>query len=156
MVMVPAAVAAGAVMYECTRPDGTMVFTDNPLQAPANCRMITAENLGPALLSPTSPQPQAQPQSPPPAGAKTAAQAGNGAEPTFETFQSEAEQLVTSYKDTRRRYNQASFAKDQLTAMRELAEIKSQKNALLSALQQSSLSSSEKQQIMATLAAIAN
>ena len=145
--------SAGAALYECKRPDGTIVFTDDPLKAPGNCQMKTVEGISPSLPAPVAPQPQSQ--APLPAEARpAAASAENSGEPALETFQSEAALLVSNYLDARQRYNHASFAKDQLTAMREMAEVKAQKNALLITLEQASLSRFEKQGIMATLAAI--
>lgn len=62
--------------------------------------------------------------------------------------------MVEKFLSVRHRMARSSFVEDELKAMRELADIKEQKITFLSEIKQSSLSSSEKEELESLLSPI--
>jgi hypothetical protein len=142
---------AGAATFKCTRPDGTTIFTDDPAQVPGDCLLEKFTELPPLGILPETPPLQAPPATLQRPGT---ARTDTGGTQSFDAFKSETALLLEKYQAARRKFFQSSFAKDQLDARRELADLRAQKNALLEAIEQSSLSVAEKRDLAGRLAAI--
>lgn len=134
--------------FKCTRPDGSVFFADDPSQVPKDC-VIERVNLPPVENVPDTQQPPV-----PSAEISIAPQTRPDGMKSFETFKSEAELLVEKAQSARRDIARSSFVADEMKAMRELADIKVQKNGLLGEIKQSSLKSSEKEELERLLSPI--
>lgn len=142
---------AGAEIFKCTRSDGTVVFTDNPSAKLGDCQREGGKTLPTLEMS----EPPLQPTEPQPVvGASPKPPAKPGEPSPFAAFNSEATALVEKFQAARRQLNFSSFAKDQLAARRELADIRQQKTSLLTGINSADLTSAEKQQLTERLATI--
>lgn len=137
--------------FRCTRPDGSVFFTDDPSQVPKGCLIERVKDLPPVGIIPDTPlkQPQA-----PDAERSIVPQTQTGAMKSFESFKSDATLLVEKFQSARHRVVTSSFVTDQLEARRELTDIRKQKESLLSEIDQSSFNSSEKRELESILSAI--
>jgi len=136
---------AGAETFKCRRSDGTVMYTNDPAQAPGDCVMEKVTDLPPIGILPEAPRQPAAPQSaarstPPPAD--------------FALFKSEAQGLVDDYQSTRQRVFRSSLVKDQQEAKRQLAELRVQRDGLLAAIDQAALSVAEREELAGLLAVI--
>jgi hypothetical protein len=151
LLLILASGLAGADTFKCKLPNGTIIFTNDPSQAPADCQIEKVGNLPPLGVipdAPPQPAPTASTQKP---GAPPAQDDGTK---SFDVLRTEATALVEQFQSARHRLIHSSFAADQLKARRELAGIREQKTNLQSEIAQSSLSVSEKQEINDLLSAI--
>ena len=142
---------AGAEMYKCTRADGTIYFSDSPVQSSGDCRMERVEELPPLGIIPDSPP---QPAAPASAQRADAAPAGAAQTRSFAAFKDEAVPLVDQFDAAKRRSIRYSVVIDKQKALHELADIRAKKHALVNEIDQSALSDSEKQELRDVLAAI--
>ena len=140
-----------ADIFKCTRPDGSVFFTDDPSKVPKGCVIERIKELPPA---PVEKGPDTQQPLVPNAERSIAPQTQPIEMKSFESFKSEAALLVEKFLSARHRMARSSFVADELEAMRELADIKVQKISFLSEIKQSSLSSSEKEELESLLAPI--
>jgi len=136
---------AGAETFKCQRPDGTVMYTNDPAQAPGDCVMEKVTDLPPIGTLPEAPRPSAAPST---VARPTPPQAD------FALFKSEAQRLVDDYQDTRQRVFRSSLVKDQLEAKRQLAELRAQRDGLLVAIEQATLSVAEREELAGLLAVI--
>jgi hypothetical protein len=137
--------------FKCTRPDGSVFFTNDPSQAPRDCVIEEVKELPPVGVIPDSPIKQ-----PPKPTAKkpVAPQTVTGEMKSFESFKSEAALLVEQFQSARHRAVKSSFVTDKLQARREMTDIKVQNKDLLSEINQSSLSNAEKSELTSLLSPI--
>lgn len=135
--------------FRCTRPDGTVFFTNDPSQAPSGCVIERVTDLPPLGIIPDAPlqQPAA-----PSNGSSSLAQAAE--KNLFEPYKNEATLLVERFKSAREKVYRSSFVADKLQARQELADIRGQKASLLSEIEQLPLSSSEKTELENLLSTI--
>jgi hypothetical protein len=138
-----------ADIFKCTRPDGSIFFADDPSKVPRGCVIERIKYLPPVEKVPDTQQPPV-----PSAEISLAPQTQPGEMKSFESFKSEAALLVEKFLSARHRMARSSFVADELKAMRELADIKVQKTGFLSEIKQSSLSSSEKEELESLLSPI--
>lgn len=142
-----------ADIFKCQQPDGTIIFTDDPGQASADCKMERVTDLpilGIIRDSAVVSTPSATLPAPNLSKGKTAADAAK----SFETFESEVTQLVEQASSARRRAFRSAFVADEQKARRELAELKTQASDLQGEIQKSGLRSAEKQTLSEKLATI--
>lgn len=139
-----------ADIFKCTRPDGSVFFADDPSKVPKGCVIERIKSLPP----PVEKVPDTQQPPVPSAEISIAPQTQPGEIKSFESFKSEAALLVEKFLSARHRMARSSFVADELKAMRELADIRVQKKDFLSEIQQSSLSSSEKEELESLLSPI--
>lgn len=142
---------AMAETFKCTRPDGTVFFTNDPSQVPSGCVIERVTDLPPLGIIPDAPlqQPAA-----PGKGRSSASQAQTSQKKLFEPYKNEATILVERFKSARQSVYRSSFVTDKLQARRELVDIRAQKASLLSEIKQSSLSPSEKKELENLLSTI--
>ncbi len=151
LLLIMASTSVGADTFKCRRPDGTIMFTDDPTRGSGDCKMERVTDLPPIGTLPDRPQSQA----PPPAAQEAApARTNDGKTNAFGAFRSEAALLVEQFQSARQRLVYAPLASDKLAARRELTAIRAQKDSLLENLKGSALSSSEKMEIAGLLSAI--
>jgi hypothetical protein len=137
--------------FKCTRPDGSVFFTDDPAQVPEGCLIERVTDLPPVGILPDTPLRQPQtPNAERPIVPRTQA----GAMKSFESFKSDATLLVAKFQSARRRVATSSFVTDRLEARRELTDIRKQKENLLSEIDKASFISSEKRELESILSAI--
>jgi hypothetical protein len=137
--------------FKCTRPDGSVFYTDDSSQVPRGCIIERVKDLPPVGVVPGAPlsQPLA-----PSAEKSTVPQAQAGKMKSIESFKNEASLLVEKFQSARHRAFSSSFVTDKRQARRELADIKAQKKLLLNEIDQSSLSSSEKVELNSLLSIV--
>jgi len=137
--------------FKCTRPDGSVFYTDDPSQVPRGCIIKRVKDLPPVGVVPETllNQPPA-----PNAEKSISPQAQAGKMKSVESFKNEASLLVEKFQSARHRAFSSSFVTDKLQARRELADIKAQKTLLLNEIDQSSLRSSEKVELESLLSII--
>lgn len=138
-----------ADIFKCTRPDGSVFFADDPSKVPRGCVIERIKGLPPVEKVPDTQQPPV-----PSAEISIAPQTQPGEMKSFESFKSEAALLVEQFLSVRHRMARSSFVADELEAMQELADIRVQKIGFLSEIKQSSLSSSEKEELKSLLSPI--
>ena len=139
-----------ADIFKCQLPDGSTFFTDSPELASADCKMQRVTELpvlGIMQGSPAAPASTTSSASANPSGKK------NPEGKTFEAFKSEVDLLAEQFKSSQRRAWRGRVANKQ-EARRDLKDIRAQKQELQSAVTQSTLSNSEKQALLGTLATI--
>lgn len=134
---------AGADIFKCQQPDGTIVFTDK--SSNADCKLERIE-LPPLNSTPAR-------ASVPDAGSVESVDSGGKGVKTFEDFKGEVSLLVEQFTRARRG-TMRGLAKNKLAARRDLAEIRARKATLTSEIQQSSLSAWQEQELMEALATI--
>ena len=138
-----------ADIFKCTRPDGSVFFSDDPSKIPRGCVIERIKALPPVEKVPDTQQPPV-----PSAEISIAPQTQPVEMKSFESFKSEAALLVEKFLSTRHRMASSSYVTDELQAMRELADIKVQKISFLSEIKRSSLDSSEKEELESLLSPI--
>jgi hypothetical protein len=139
-----------ADIFKCQLPDGSTFFTDSPELATADCKMQRVTELpvlgvmqgSSAVSAPTTPSARASPSGKQGQEAKT-----------FEALKSKVDMLAEQFKSSQRRAWRGRVANKQ-EARRELKDIRAQKQELQSEVTQSTLSNSEKQALLGTLATI--
>lgn len=141
--------------YRCKDADGVVIFTDNPANLPPGCQTdvvkeLPSNGISPSVLSRPVKQ-RATTQRP---ASTTEQKQQQSAESAFDTLKSEAESLVAQFVSTRRRVFRSVMTKDKLKARRELKEIRVQKRRLLSEVEQSTLSRSQRKTVKETLSSI--
>lgn len=139
-----------AETFKCTRPDGSVFFTNDPSQVPSGC-VVEKITEDPSIG--TAPDTTLQPQTPS-AGDQILTQKKSEAIRTFASFEIEAENLIERFQSARHSVVRSSFVTEQLKARRELVDIKKQKESLLREIDQSSLKSPEKEQLNRLLSQI--
>ena len=140
-----------ADIFKCTRPDGSVFFTDDPSKVPKTCvveRVTEVPSTG--IISDAPLQPQAQS-----AGKPVLSQTKSEVIKSFASFKNEAANLVEEFQSARHRVATSSFVTDKLKARRELVDIKTQKERLLKEINVSSLISLEKEELVSLLSPIA-
>ena len=142
---------AEADTFKCKRPDGTIIFTNDPSRMPDDCEIEKVVELPPIGIIPELQRQQAPVPS---KGDADIPQAKTGVAKTLDDYKSEAVTLAGKFQSARRRFFQSSFAKDQFEARRELAEVRAQKNYLLSDMERSDMEISQKQEIEKILSSI--
>jgi hypothetical protein len=151
LLLIMAGGLAGADTFKCKRPDGTIIFTNDPSQAPSDCLLERVKDLPPIGIIPDYTPPTA---SVPSEKRLVAPQTEIDDTKSFNALKSEAARLVEEFQSARRRAMHSSLVKDQLVAKRELTEIRVQKTMMLSELDQASLSAAEQQELEGLLSAI--
>ena len=142
-----------ADIFKCQRPDGTTIFTDDPGQATADCKLERITD--PPVLGVIPDAAVARtPSTTPPESTPSGGEAAVDAAKLFETFESEVKQLVEQSRSARRRAFRSAFVADKQKARQELAELKTQANKLHGEIQKSELRSSEKQTLLEKLATV--
>jgi soluble cytochrome b562 len=139
-----------ADIFKCQLPDGSTFFTDSPELASADCKMQRVTELpvlGVMQGSPAAPASTTSSASSSPSGKK-----GQEAK-TFAAFKSEVDLLAEQFKSSQRRAWRGRVANKQ-EARRELKDVREQKQQMQGAISQSALSTSEKQELLGTLATI--
>ncbi len=151
LLLVMSAGLALAETFKCTRPDGTVFFTNDPSQAPSGCVIERVTDLPPLGIIPDAPtqQPAA-----PGKGDLSASKAPTDNKKLFVPYKNEATLLVEKFQSARQRVYRSSFVADKLQARKELADIRAQKAVLLSEIEQLPLSSSEKTELKNLLSPI--
>lgn len=137
--------------FKCTRPDGTVFFTNDPSQAPSGCVIERVTDLPPLGIIPDAPMQQ---PAAPVKRRSSASQAQTAEKNLFEPYKNEAALLVEKFQSARQSVFRSSFVTDKLQARRELTDIRAQKAGLLSEIKQSSLSPSEKTELENLLSTI--
>lgn len=151
LLLIMASTPVGADMFKCQRPDGTIMFTDDPTRSSGDCKMERVTDLPTIGTLPDRPQSQA----PPPAAQQAAPTRSNDDRTNaLDAFRSEAARLVEQFQSARHQVVYATLASDKLAARRELAAIRAQKDSLLENLKGSTLSASEQREIAGLLSAI--
>jgi hypothetical protein len=140
---------AGADIFKCQQPDGTIVFTDKTSNA--DCKLERVEDLPILGVLPDAPQ---RPSSAPSSGAGVAPQSSENGSKSYESFESEVSALVEQYQSARSYLHRANIVKNKQAARRDLADIKAQMNSLANEIEQSSLSRGEKRGLQEKLAVV--
>jgi len=157
---------AGAEMIRCRTADGTLLFTEDPSQVPADCQPV---ELGGGGTMNIMPSPDVAPsdlrkaegaevanEPVPGAAPETTAETTAETEPVPEAvrLRADAEDMVARYQDAQQRRRRESFMTAKQAAMREMAEIQAEKAKMLGGLAASGLDSAEQKQIRSILDAI--
>ncbi|MCM2265969.1 MAG: hypothetical protein NDI73_12345 [Desulfuromonadales bacterium] len=137
--------------FKCTRPDGSVFYTDDPAQVPSGCAIERVKEPPPIGIIPEPPL--KQPLVPGVEGPVTPPPQASGTRP-FDSFKNEAAQLFEEYQAARHKVVQTSFVADEQVARRELFAIKARASDLRSEINQSSLSGSEKRELEVLLSPI--
>ena len=139
-----------ADIFKCNLPDGSIFFTDSPELASADCKMQRVTEL--PVLGIMQGSPVAPGSTTPSASASPSGGKGQEAK-TFDAFKSEVDTLAEQFKSSQRRAWRGRVANKQ-EARRELKDVRAQKQQMQGAITQSALSTSEKQELLGTLATI--
>lgn len=150
LLVMPAGMAL-ADTFKCTRPDGTVFFTNDPAQAPSGCVIERVTDLPPLGIIPDAPAPR---PAVPGKGRSSAARAKTAEKTVFARYENEATRLVESFQSARQRVYRSSFVADKRQARQELTDIRARKASLLSEIRQAPLSSAEKTALENRLSAI--
>ncbi len=139
-------VPVAAELISCRTADGTLMFTDDPTQMPTGCQPVEVPagdgilNIVPSKDVPSSVVSPTDDDTTPADSAEEAA-----------SYRTEAEDLVAQYTDAQKRRIHESFMVDKQAAMREMADLRTEKSALISRLADSNLDRAEQRQIRAIL-----
>jgi len=144
-----------ADIYRCIDASGTILFADDPSRLPAGCKPDKLEESPP----PAAPQSEQAPVDALPYLAKPAEVISSAApeadqEDDGSLLRAKADKLLEQFTVTRRQIVYSSYAKDKLKARNDLQDIRLQKNQLLTEVEQSRLSESEKDEIRTILSPI--
>jgi len=147
---------AYADIYRCSDAGGTVIFSDNPLNLPTGCQAdVVGELVSPEANDPGPSQPLEQSKTTQPPVKETAEQELSAeVEDPFTVLKGAAKNLADQFASTRRRVFRSTRANNRQTAMRELNEVRSKKGRLLSELDRSTLTRSQKREIEGVLASI--
>lgn len=140
---------ASAEIYRCRTPEGKLVMTDQQLKLPANCQPIDEPTeAGSFNIMPR---------------AKGIASEGQSAKPvqrtktstsTFASLQDQAQVLVQSYKEASAKRYGSGLAVERRSVIREIAELREQKQEMLGGLTSSGLTRNQQQSIKDVLEGI--
>jgi hypothetical protein len=144
-----------AAIYRCEDVRGKIVFTDNPANLPQGCQAEYVEDM-PELNVTTS---HMSPPDKEKAGGrpqdKTVDEgAPKRVEDEYDVLKGEAEGLVERFLSTRASVYRALSSRSRSKARQALQEVRSQKGPMLSKIDKSTLSHSQKQNIREILASI--
>lgn len=145
LLMLATASLAGADIFKCRLPDGTIVFADNPVAA--DCTMERVEDLPVLGVLPEAP---ARPPAAPTAADSGSQASDRGVKP-YEAYASEVSALVEQHQAARKRLYRASLARDKQEARSELSDLKAQMSSLADEIEQSELSGAEKRALLEQL-----
>ena len=151
VLLIAAGTFSHAAVYKCQRPDGSVVYMDDPGRADRDCRLERIETL-PELNILPDPAPQLVPAAK--ADGQTASPVAEDVANSLASYQEQASRLVDQYQVTRRKMVHSVLAGEQLQARRELAEIRRQKDVLLDEIDRAALSGGEKSRLREQLAPI--
>ena len=140
------AVPSTAELIRCRTADGTLVFTEDPTQAPKGCQPVEAP-VGGSTLNIVPSQDDLPSVARPTDDDKTLADSAE----EVARWRTEAEELVARYTDAQKRRRRASFMLDKQAAMREMTGLRAEKSALLTRLDDSNLDRTEQRQIRTIL-----
>lgn len=140
------AVPATAELISCRTADGTLVFTEDPTQVPMGCQPVEIPASGGTLNIVPS-------QDAPPSVASPTDDDATLADSAEEvaSYRTEVEELVARYTDAQKRRMHESFMVDKQAAMQEMADLRTEKSALLTRMADSNLDRAEQRQIRAIL-----
>jgi hypothetical protein len=140
------AVPATAELIRCRTADGTLLFTEDPNQVPKGCQPVEAP-VGGSTLNIVPSQDDLPSAARPTDENKTLTDSAE----EVTSLRTAAEELVARYKDAQKRRRRDSFMVDKQAAMREMADLRSEKSALLTRLDDSNLYRTERRQIRTIL-----
>ena len=133
---------ASAEIYRCRTPEGKLVMTDQQLQLPANCRPIDVPaEAGSFNVMPSSKGIASEGQSAKPV------QGTKARTSTFSSLQDQAQVLVQSYKEASAKRYGSGLAVERRSSIREIAELRKQKQEMLGGLTRSGLTRNQQQSI---------
>lgn len=134
--------------YKCTRPDGSVFYSNDPSQVPKGCVIERIDQLPPIGAFP-DPQPAV-----PDPGRAARQPPQPETENAFAAYARETELLFEQFQDARQRAVRSTLVADKLAARRELADIRARAGVLRNEISQAPLSAQEKQTLEDKLTAI--
>ena len=138
--------SASAETYRCRTTDGRLVVTDNPANLPAGC-VQTGQPAGSGSFNVVPAAPTNQPDTRAEQGAPSAEPKATGQSPLLE----QARLLVQDYEDAVARRYRPGRVVDQQAAMRDISELRRQKEDILRSVDSSGLNRDERHTIRRTL-----
>lgn len=143
---------AGAAMYRCELSDGSVIYGDKPVNLSDECQPVT-EGSAKEYLSVQQPAPRnPAPNRPVATDLKAEREAVTGATP--DSWLARATTLVDDYNDALKRRRGESYLVNKRKAMKDMASINAEKEAMLAELPDSPLSKQERDEIRGILAEI--
>jgi len=143
---------AGAEMYRCELSDGSVIYGDKRVNLSDECQPVT-EDSAKEYLSVQQPAPRrSTPEQPVATDLEAEREAATGTPP--DSWVVRATTLVENYNDARKRRIRDSYLVNKRKAMKDMASINAEKNAMLAELPDSPLSKQERDEIRGILAEI--
>lgn len=139
--------SAFADIFKCQQPDGTIVFTDR--SSSADCKLERVQNLPLLGVIADTPVSRGSEQS----ATASSPRSGGQTAKTYDEFNNEVALLVEQFTNARRGAMRGLVG-NKLKARRDLTDIRARKITLGGEIEQSTLSSSEKQSLTGMLASI--
>ena len=143
---------AGGEMYRCELADGSVIYGDKRVNLSDECQPVT-EDSAKEYLSVQQPAPRrSTPEQPVATDLEAEREAATGTPP--DSWVVRATTLVENYNDARKRRIRDSYLVNKRKAMKDMASINAEKNAMLAELPDSPLSKQERDEIRGILAEI--
>lgn len=143
-----------ADVYRCEE-DGRVIFTDNPTNLSSDCKAESKNDVRPLNVIPSPPGKPVKSKAPTRHSATATEQKQQNDMPSlYEGFKEETEILVDEFISKRKQVFRSTLTQDKQKARRELSEIRSQKSLLISAIDKSKLTRSQKTELKTKLSAI--
>jgi len=143
---------AGAEMYRCELSDGSIIYGDKRVNLSDECQPVTGDSAK-EYLSIEQPAPRSSaPEQPVATDLEAEREVVTGAPP--DSWQARATTLVDDYNDALKRRRRESYLVNKRKAMKDMASINAEKNAMLDELPDSLLSKQERDEIRGILAEI--
>jgi hypothetical protein len=140
-----------ADIYKCTDAQGGVIYTDDPSKMPRDCNTDQSVNLPRLNVIPAE---TVSPGKPRAAGSPVRKTQQGDEASSYATFNNQAQDLVDRYNSARQKATFSPLFRNKEAAKSELRGIQSEKHDLMIEVEQSSLSRSQKDQIIGKLSRV--
>ncbi len=155
LLLVMATGLSHADVYQCRDANGTLIFTDDPLNIPPECQEKVISDLPHINVVPSTPSaPVRQRKAILPPASTNGEESQEKLERDYDSLKEEAEALVEKFVSTRNALSRAEKKQLKYKARDELIEIRSQKDRFLNDVDQSTLKREQKKEVREILESI--